>query len=115
MGLDPHLDLSPVYHDPEPETPLHCHLGDDDTAAAPSAPPRLIALCLACPDDTEDVAGDTLFDPDEVIAWGIAYADEAIVHMRDPETGRRDFGVFRSAEQARAFYSRFGPLRLVYL
>ncbi len=38
---------------------------------------------------------------------------EAFVYGRSPER-RRMYGFFSSAESARAFFSRFGELRLVY-
>lgn len=54
-----------------------------------------------------------LLDLEEIVMWGLEDAREAFVYGRSPE-GRRVYGFFSSAESARAFFSRFGELRLVY-
>lgn len=95
MDEHPHTDTLPVYQ-------------EDEEFASEEAP-RRFALCVF--DEGEE--NDPL-DLDDVIAWGLEFGDTTLVTLRHPVTGRRDYGLFNSAERARAFYSRFGALRLVY-
>ncbi len=117
---------------------------DDDEYAGPPSRFALCARVqtVPFPDEDDDPAGDgdgidepdgeelpaladlptvevlgseeiDLLDFEEIVMWGLEDAREAFVYGRSPE-GRRVYGFFSSAEHARAFFSRFGELRLVY-
>jgi len=55
---------------------------------------------------------------EHVIGWGIEITDpddrEAVVFFRDPQTGRRSYGVHDSAEAALRCWTRVGPMALVW-
>lgn len=76
---------------------------DGDLAEAP--------LVEVIPPEEIDV-----LDLEEIVMWGLEAADSTgtFVYGRNPLTGHRVSGSFASAEQARAFFSRWGRLRLLY-
>lgn len=78
------------------------HDGHDGTVAPDTATPGTVIL----------EPGE--LELEEVVGWGLEFNDVAVVCLRGPEPEDRAYGRFRSAERARALYSRFGTLRLVY-
>lgn len=110
MEQHPDPDAQPVYHDGRAETAAEGRAARDPLADWPKGDdvPQPFALY-----PEEDAPLDGILDPDDVVAWGLEFADEAVVYLRDPWTGRRTHGRFGSAERARTFFSRWGALRLV--
>lgn len=93
----------------EPEEAL-----EDAPAEAPEAwRPRPFVLARPLePGDEDEVVY-----PDDVVTWGLAFADHAMTYFRDPVTHHCDQGRFDSADRARRRYSQGGStlVRLVWL
>lgn len=130
------LDAQPVYHDGQSD-------GSGEFRAptvieSDSPPPRTFALCLEGfdpdedPDDTDEDPADNptgepaptghdptgeLAEPEIVVGRGLAFEDDVLLRMCDPETGQpgRTIGLFSSADSAcRLFGYSYGPLRVVW-
>ncbi|MGH3318995.1 MAG: hypothetical protein ACRDN9_02245 [Streptosporangiaceae bacterium] len=109
MNENPSPDYVPVYHGDRLN-------GHHPPASAPAGPPRLFVLAFPPLDDAPPEGGaQATLDLEDVVAWGLEFADEALVYLRYPDDGRRAFGVFGSARRALAVYGRLDDLRLVYL
>ncbi|MGH3345325.1 MAG: hypothetical protein ACRDPK_21160 [Carbonactinosporaceae bacterium] len=110
MEHQPQPDAPPVYHGDRP-----CRDRDPEAARRSRERPRWFAIWVDESDLVEiEPGGLDALDPTDVMAWGIEFADEALVYRRDPATGHRTYGVFDSAVRAADFYGRHDPVRVIY-
>jgi len=88
-------------------------LEPDESEEAPAWRPRPFVLARSLQPGDKDEA----IYPDDVVTWGLAFADHAMTYFRDPVTHHCDQGRFDSADRARRRYSRgeAAPVRLVWL
>ncbi|MGH3327117.1 MAG: hypothetical protein ACRDPT_04840 [Streptomycetales bacterium] len=110
MEHRPRTDALPVYHDGRPP-----QARDPEAARLSRDRPRWFAIWID-ESDLEEIepGGLDAIDPADVLAWGIEFADEALVYRHHPATGHRSYGVFGSAERAADFYGRHDPVRVIY-